>query len=58
MTNQIIEFYYEDFVTDISRFLKKNEEHLIKTAFDGYNPYLDESQLAILLSEFFIANQR
>lgn len=58
MTDQTQEFYYEDFVTDISKFLKEKEHRFVKTAFDGYNSYVDENQLAILLSEFFIANQR
>ena len=47
-------FYYEDFVTDISRYLKQREKDYTITSFDGLSHHIDENKLAIVLSNFWL----
>ena len=46
-------FYYEDFCTDISTYLKEHEKEIVTVSFDGLSHYLDENKLDLLLSKFW-----
>lgn len=49
-------FYYEDFVTDISNYLKQKEKDFIQYSVDPYAPLasIDTNKLAIVLSNFWL----
>lgn len=49
-------FYYEDFVTDISNYLKQKEKDFIQYSVDPCAPLasVDKNKLAIILSNFWL----
>lgn len=47
-------FYYEDFCTDISRYLKQKERDYLVTSFDGLSTHVDVDKLAVVLSNFWL----
>lgn len=46
-------FYYEDFVGDISKYLKEKEKEYVTVSFDGLSHRIDEDKLALILSNFW-----
>lgn len=47
-------FYYEDFVTDISNYLKQRENDYLVRSFDGLSTQVDKNKLALCLSDFWL----
>lgn len=51
-------FYFEDFCTDISRFLKEHELEFISFSPENLIPNrVDENKLAVLLGKFWNATE-
>lgn len=48
------EFYYEDFINDISKYLKYQEREFLITSFDGLSTHVDVDKLAKKLSDFWL----
>lgn len=47
------EFWYEDFCTDVSNYLKKHEQEFFTYSWDHLSHTVDKDKLAVILSNFW-----
>ena len=53
--NNTKEFYYEDFCTDISNYIKENQKDFMLVSWDHLTHHIDKDKLAITLSNFWLS---